>query len=98
MPGTGPAVGVGPLEITPRSVIGVNEKAPAESPGSGVPSANVVIELFAGVVSALLVRRSSLWKQRTPVAFPARYCSITGHPGAANTGDIHGTSKISANE
>jgi hypothetical protein len=63
MPGTATVDGVGPFEMTPRSVIGVNEFAPASKPGSGVPSANVVIELFAGVVNGLLVVKSVLWKQ-----------------------------------
>ena len=53
-------MGVGPLEITPRSVTGVIPPEPPNNPGSGVPSANVRIKLLAGVVSALLVLRSLL--------------------------------------
>src|SRR5262250_3797828 len=71
MPGTGATIGDGPFEMVPRSVTGVKEPEPASNPGSGVPSANVVIELFPGVVSVLLVVRSSLWKHRMPTALPA---------------------------
>src|SRR6185312_5146101 len=78
--------GVGPFEMTPRSVIGVNEFAPASNPGSGVPSENVVIELFAGVVSEFLVVKSSLWKHTTPTAFPAWAAWILAQVGTANAG------------
>src|SRR5262249_35141436 len=67
--------------------MGVNEPEPASSPGSGAPSANVVIELLAGVVAKLFVRRSVLWKQMTPLAFPVRNFSMSGQPGAANAVD-----------
>src|SRR2546423_14349779 len=79
-------VGVGPFEITPRSVIGVKEFAPPSNPGRGVPSANVAIELFAGVVSGLWVVRSSLWKHTTPTAFPAKAAWIPAQVGMANVG------------
>ena len=87
MPGTGPDEGAAPFEMTPRSLVGVYDPAPFANPGSGVPSANVVIELSAGVtgfvVDVFAVRRSSVWKQVTPVALPTRNCSIDAHPGAA---------------
>jgi len=62
IPGTADADGAGPLEITPRSVIGVIAPPSGNPVGSGVgvPSANVRISLFAGVVSGLFVRRSAL--------------------------------------
>src|SRR5512135_1998393 len=69
--------------MTPRSLIGVNEPKPAANPGRVVPSANVVIELFGGVVTALTVRRSSLWKQTTPVALSARNVATSAQPRAA---------------
>src|SRR5207253_11130187 len=92
IPGTAAAVGVGPFEMTPRSVIGVNELAPASNPGSGVPSANVVIELFAGVVTELFVRRSSLWKHRTPTALPASDAWISAQFRAAIPAVAHSIS------
>src|SRR5947207_15942481 len=85
-------VGVGPFEITPRSVIGVNELAPASNPGSGVPSANVVIELFAGVVTGLFVHRSSLWKHRTPTALPENDAWISAQFRAAIPAVAHSIS------
>src|SRR6185503_10123785 len=68
MPGTAADDGAGPLEITPRSLVGVNMpkfagRPATDTPGSGEPSANVVIELSGGVVSLLFVRRSSLRAQ-----------------------------------
>src|SRR5437588_5673724 len=101
MPGTGPDDGVGPVEITPRSVMGVKEPKLAgnpstDTPGSVVPSANVVMELFAGVVNGLLVRRSSLWKQSTPTALPTRNCSSAGQPGAASAASGHGITASAA--
>src|SRR5487761_2349604 len=75
--------------MTPRSLVGVNEPKPAANPGSVVPSANVVIELSGGVGTGLTVRRSSLWKQETPVAFPARNVSTLAQSSAAKALPAH---------
>src|SRR5208282_2977148 len=85
---------VGPMETTPRSVTGVNENAEPSTvdPGRGVPSANVVMELSAGVTGAVGgsgVRRSAAWKQVAPTALSAKNARTSGQPAAAGRGSAH---------
>ena len=69
--------------MTPLSVVGVKLPKPAATPGSGEPSANVVIELLAGVTPAVEERRSAKCWQCTPTALSCRNCSISVQLGPA---------------
>ena len=87
---------VGPLEMTARSVTGVNENFEpwAVGAGSDVPSAKVLIESFAGVTGAVGgfgVRKSSAWKQVAPMVLSDRKVKTSVQPATAGRGRAHKT-------